>query len=125
MRVGGRVKANTVRDICSARKTEFKRTVIILRAQIDSQIMEAASQGNINVLIEVPRHYIGREPYDWVQMGKALVETMIEDGYYISGTYIKFKVAWETPVSKRQQPTATRPPPLITIPSLKRQGRGT
>lgn len=117
MRTGGRIKASTIRDISSARKTEFKRTVSVLRAQIDSQILEAGSQGLGSVLIDVPRHYIGREPYDWIQMGKALVELLLEDGYYVSGTYVRFKVSWEQPV--RAAATTAAPKAMITIPSIK------
>lgn len=119
MNVGGRLKATSVRDICSARKTEFKRTLTILRAQIDTQMMEAAGQGRPFVLIDVPRHYIGREPYDWVQMGKSIIESLLEDGFYVAGTYIRFKLSWETPIVSKKQPM-TKQKPFISIPLVKR-----
>lgn len=115
--VSGRVKANTVRDICSARKTEFRQTASVLRSQIDERIMEAASQGQGSVVIDVPRHYMGREPYDWVQMGKAIVAQILADGYYVSGTYIRFKLTWDHPIAKPKTIVA----PLISIPSLKKR----
>ena len=111
MNTSGRVKAAAVRDIFNAKRTEFKRTASVLRAQLDSQITEAASQGSGFVVIEVPRYCIGREPYDWVQMGKALVEQLVEDGYYVTGTYVRFRVTWDAPV-KKPKPTG------ITIPIL-------
>ena len=120
MNIGGRVKANTVRDICSARKTEFKRTAAILRSQIDTQIMEAAAQGSGCVLVDVPKHYIGRDQYDWVQMGKAIVDVLLEDGYSVSGTYVRFRVVWEhQPVTQQRRPASVNKP-LINIPLFKR-----
>lgn len=117
MHLGGRVKANTVRDICSVRKTEFKGTANVILAEINKQILEAAGHGRESVLVEIPRHYMGREPYDWAEMGKAVVELLLEDGYYMSGTYVRFKLTWDRHLSRSKQ--AQAPKPLITIPTFR------
>jgi hypothetical protein len=119
MNVGCRIKASSVRDICFARQTEFKQTLAVIRSQIDAQIIESAGLGIESVLIDVPKHYIGREPYDWLQMGTALVESLVNDGYYVTGTYIRFRVAWQTPVSKTRKTQQNKP--LFSIPSVKRR----
>jgi hypothetical protein len=117
MHLGGRVKANTVRDICSVRKSEFKGTANIILAEINKQILEAAGNGRESLLVEIPRHYMGRDAYDWVDMGRTVVELLLEDGYYMSGTYVRFKLTWDRHVTKKPQASK----PLITIPTFGRR----
>jgi hypothetical protein len=98
------MKAELVREIATMRQAEFYKTLTMLRAQFNLRIMEAATQGQKSALIEIPASYLGREPYDWVEMGKAIVEQMREDGYIVNGTYLKFCVCWDKPVATKKSP---------------------
>ncbi len=113
---GARLKAGTVREVCDARRVGFRQTANIIRTDIDSQIMDAASGGLNCAMIDIPKHYMGREGYDWVQMGRAIVDQLIADGFCVTGTYIRFRVSWDRSVnaSAKSQPKKTT---VITIPS--------
>ena len=92
--VGGRMKASLVREITKLKQNEFYKTLAMLRAQINIQIMEAATQNRKSTYTSVPFSYVGREPYDCIEMGKALVKQLQEDGYKVSGNYLKFLISW-------------------------------
>ena len=93
--VGGRMKASLVREIAALRQNEFRKTLAMLRSQVNLLIMEAATQNRKNLLVEVPLSYVGREPFDAVDMGKALVEQLQADGYVVTGTFLRFRIAWD------------------------------
>lgn len=118
------MKAEVLREIATLRQNEFFKTLSMLRAQFNLIVMEAATENKKSVTLEVPRSYVGREPYDPVEMGKALVEQFKEDGYNVNGTYLRFSVSW----SVAQKPAATcgggggakEDSPLIRVPKAKR-----
>lgn len=95
------MKASVVREIAQLRQGEFLKTLAMLRAQVDLHIMEAATQSLKGANIAVPVTYVGREPYDVVEMGKALVEQLQADGYVVTGTFLQFRVSWDKAVSPR------------------------
>lgn len=99
---GGRMKASLVREIAQLRQSEFLKTLAMLRAQVDLQIMEAATDSLKGVNIVVPLSYVGREPYDAVDMGKALVEQLKGDGYSVNGTFLRFRVSWDKAISPKR-----------------------
>ena len=109
------MKANLVREIAALRQNEFFKTMAMLRAQFNLLIMEAATQYQKSVIIEVPRSYVGREPYDSIEMGKSIVQQLQEDGYVVTGTFLRFKVSWEQPQSS-QKKAESSPRPLIRVP---------
>jgi hypothetical protein len=119
---GGRMKAEVLREIAALRQNEFFKTLSMLRAQFNLMVMEAATQNRKSVILEIPQSYVGREPYDPVEMGKALVEQFKEDGYTVNGTYLRFTVSWATstssgPATAKEDPS---PRPLIRVPKAKR-----
>lgn len=108
-----RLCADTVRDVSYMKKVEFDKTLSVIRAEIDDMIMKGAIKGTTFIYVDIPRQYLGREPYDWTQMGKAIVKGLIEDGYHVSGTYIKFKLTWYKGLEK-----ALSKKTLINVPSF-------
>lgn len=119
--VGGRMKASLVREIAQLRQSEFLRTLAMLRAQVDLRIMDAATQSLKSVSIAVPLSYVGREPYDAVDMGKALVEQLREDGYAVSGTFLKFSVSWAKAVSPHKVAAASDDEIVVVKASPKKR----
>ena len=115
--VGGRMKANLVREIAALRQNEFFKTMAMLRAQFNLLILEAATQSQKSAMIEVPYSYTGREPYDPVDMGRSIVQQLQEDGYVVTGTYLKFRVFWDTQQSPTKKVSSSpMPRPLIRVP---------
>lgn len=117
--VGGRMKAGLVREISALRKSEFYKTLAMLRAQVNLLIMEAATQSLKSVMIEVPLSYVGREPYDAVDMGKALVEQLQADGYTMTGTFLKFRVSWDREIAARKKTADDSP--IIAVPATRKR----
>jgi len=114
------MKASAVRNIAHMRMTEFRGTLAMLRAQVNSYIMEAVVQNAPFARIQVPSVYVGREAYDQVEMGRQLVNQLREDGYDVQGTYVDFYVRWMPQIAK----TASIPPPsagIISVPKTKRR----
>jgi hypothetical protein len=115
------MKAEVLREIAALRQNEFFKTMSMLRAQLNLVVMEAATtQNRKSVVLEVPQSYVGREPYDPVEMGKALVEQFKEDGYTVSGTYLRFTVSWSASPQAKPVSTSKEPEPLIRVPKAKR-----
>jgi hypothetical protein len=100
------MKASIVREIAQLRQGEFLKTLAMMRAQVDLQVMEAATQSLKGVNIIVPISYVGREPYDVIEMGKTLVEQLQADGYTVTGTFLKFRVSWDKATSPRKAAAA-------------------
>lgn len=95
------MKASLVRDIVVLRRNEFYKTLSMLRAQVNLMIIEGATtEVKKYVTVEIPPLYVGREPYDPVEMGKALVDQLRVDGYFVKGTYLRFFVYWDQPSTK-------------------------
>lgn len=92
--MSARFTADHALDITRSRRDSFKKTMSIIRSTIDEQIKEAAMRGLQHVIVEVPRIVYGREDYDIVEMGSALVDQLHEDKYTVTGTYVKFTVRW-------------------------------
>lgn len=111
-----RMKADVLREIAALRKNEFYKTLSMMRAQFNLAVMDAVTQNKKSVLLEVPPSYVGREPYDPVEMGKALVDQFKEDGYVVSGTYLRFTVSW----AAAQKEKNAEPEPLIRVPKPKK-----
>ena len=101
------MKATLVREIAALRQGEFLKTLAMMRAQVNLLIMEAATQSLKGVTVEIPLSYVGREPYDAVDMGKALVEQLRLDGYAVTGTFLKFRVSWDKAI-KTPSPTSAK-----------------
>ena len=98
------MKATLVREIVSLRHNEFTKTLSMLRAQVNQLIIEGATTDNKKfVTVEIPTIYMGREPYDPVEMGKALVDQLRADGYFLKGTYVKFNVYWDPPSTEARK----------------------
>lgn len=114
------MKADVLREIAALRQNEFFKTLSMLRAQFNLVVIEAMRQNMSSVLIEVPQSYVGREPYDPVEMGKALVEQFKEDGYAVSGTYLRFTVSWAAKHQQVRIPESKEPEPMIKVPKAKR-----
>jgi hypothetical protein len=88
-----------MREISSARREEFYKTASIIRAHLDEQVVSAATQGRSRVTVVVPRRYVGRESYDHLSMGKALVDQFKADGFTVSGTFLQFELTWDAKMS--------------------------
>lgn len=104
--VGSRMKASLVREIAQLRQGEFLKTLAMLRAQVNLVIMEAATQSLKGVWVDVPLSYVGREPYDAIDMGKSLVEQLQADGYAVRGTFLKFRISWDKEISPKRDSEA-------------------
>lgn len=116
--IGNRLTATMAREIYGAKKQEFFRTLWMIRSEYDLLIKEAATRGMNRIFFEVPKSYLGCDPYDRVEMGKELVEDLTRDGYVLEGTYIRFSCSWGEPSL-----TATkRRAPLINVERIVRGG---
>ena len=107
---GNRMKADVVREVAALRQNEFFKTAAVLRTQANSLIMEAAAQNKKSAAIEIPEAFSGREPYDPIEMGKTLVTQLREDGYRVSGTYLKFSVFWDQQQQRKEESPIVRVP---------------
>lgn len=113
----GRMKAEVLREIAALRQNEFFKTLSMLRAQFNLIVLEAIKENKKSALLEVPQSCVGHEPYDPVEMGKALVDQFREDGYAVNGTYLRFTISWAKPAVATIKVSE---PPLIRVPKAKK-----
>lgn len=112
-----RITAEKARDVVYARKDVFDRTLNIIRNMVDTKVLEEAQRGGYSATISVPKSVFGREPYDYVVMGKALAEQLYGDGFTVTGTFTRMAVSWggKESLSKKSSKKSSSSPP-------KRQG---
>lgn len=124
--LGSRLNASMTREIYDAKRSEFYRTLCLIRGAFDSMIKEAASRGFSNVLLEVPRSYMGTEPYDRVEMGREIVKQLHEDGYDVSGSNTRIICSWgDSSVSSAGSSSKKnkKPTKVIRVPSVSKAPR--
>lgn len=102
-----RFTADHAMDITMSRHESFEKTMAIIRNMIDEQIRDAAKTGRQSAFIELPKVVFGRESYDLVEMGRAIVDQLFEDKFDVSGTYTRFTVRWGE--KKKTNLMVTRP----------------
>lgn len=122
-----RFTADHAMDITLSRHESFEKTMAIVRNMIDEQIRDAAKTGKQSIFIEVPKGVFGRENYDLVEMGRAIVDQLFEDKFDVSGTYTRFTVRWgdkrnrNLMVTKPSSTSTTVHKPVINVPIPKRR----
>ena len=107
--MGVRLKAGIVREVADLRRSEFMKTAMLIRAQINLAVAEAVKQNISSVIVQIPPVYENREPYNVVEMGKEVVKQLKEDEYETRGTYVNFTISWA-------HPKASVPKPVINVP---------
>jgi hypothetical protein len=113
------MQASLIREISALRKNEFFKTLAMLRAQFNLHIMEAATHNQGSVMLEIPQSYVGRDPYDPIEMGKAVVDQLRQDGYIVTGTYLRFTVAWDVPTAKKKKKAKATTTPTMAVPLIR------
>ena len=116
-------------DITLSRHESFEKTLAIIRNIVDEQIRDAAKVGRQSVFIEIPKNIFGRESFDMVEMGRSIVDQLLEDKFDVTGMYTRFTVRWGDKRERNlmvkkpepRQPLPKTPKPVINVPVPKRR----
>jgi len=104
-----RITADQARDVVYARRDVFDRTLNIIRNMVDTKILEEAQRGGYSATITIPKSVFGREPYDYVVMGRGLAEQLYGDGFTVTGTFARMVITWGKDMTTGKRSTAVHP----------------
>jgi hypothetical protein len=112
-----RLHARNAREMMLAKQDSFDRTLKVVRNMVDSSIKDAARMGKKSVTVNVPSSVFGHEPYNPVDMGKALSNELFGDDYQVTGTYAKMTISWSSQEKVDRKPSVQSP--VVKVPRLK------
>ena len=131
------MNARAAKELMLARRDGFDRALATVRNMADSAVRLAAGSGKHAVTVQVPRSIFGFEPFDQVEMGRALANQLFSDGFRVSGSYLQMTISWGEPTpysappenrksgdkkeKKKAKDAEPAPAALIKIPRPRRK----